>query len=382
MNSPKKHWLDAWHVNPSASKDYDFIDGLRGIAILMVIACHLFYVNPQSGGWVRFIGGVFTAGAFGVTVFFTLSGFLIAYPFWRRKVKGAAQLVPPGYGWRRYWKIYPPLALSILILAPIYLLRSNDWSFVTVALQWLVGWPLVQPVSSQLNPVMWSLLVEVQFYVVLPLLFLGLRRLPARTCLWLLPLVFLILPAGWRWLNYSRGIYLTLHPQIDFRFPSLLDAFALGILLAGMENLGMLRKSWARLGDVGLVLLALALPAISCANLHQMGDPHLREEFFGWVVRIASACLLCYIANPQHPRVRMLSQPWLRWCGIISYEWYLFHQPVILWARASFGPAGGNASKYGAIALGSLLIGLILAALVYRHFSLPILQYGRDKHRH
>jgi peptidoglycan/LPS O-acetylase OafA/YrhL len=42
-------WLDAWHVNPSANRDYDFIDGLRGIAILMVVCCHGIYVNPNAG---------------------------------------------------------------------------------------------------------------------------------------------------------------------------------------------------------------------------------------------------------------------------------------------------------------------------------------------
>ena len=41
-----------------------------------------------------------------------------------------------------------------------------------------------------------------------------------------------------------------------------------------------------------------------------------------------------------------LCAPWLRWCGIISYEWYLFHQPAIEWARDLFGPAGGNIFAY------------------------------------
>ena len=42
-------WLNAWHVNPSLNRDYDFIDGLRGIAILMVLCCHILYVNRRSG---------------------------------------------------------------------------------------------------------------------------------------------------------------------------------------------------------------------------------------------------------------------------------------------------------------------------------------------
>jgi peptidoglycan/LPS O-acetylase OafA/YrhL len=90
--------------------------------------------------------------------------------------------------------------------------------------------------------------------------------------------------------------------------------------------------------------------------------------------------LLCYIADPRHPRAQLLARPWLRWCGIISYEWYLFHQPIIFWARTSFGPAGGNVLKYGLVAGGSFVVGLAVAILVYRCFSLPILRRGRARH--
>jgi peptidoglycan/LPS O-acetylase OafA/YrhL len=95
--------------------------------------------------------------------------------------------------------------------------------------------------------------------------------------------------------------------------------------------------------------------------------------------KIAAGCLLFFVADPAHPVARLLCAPWLRWCGIISYEWYLFHQPIIVWARQSFGPAGGNSFRFAAIVGGSLLLGLIIAAATYRFFSLPILKYGRGK---
>jgi peptidoglycan/LPS O-acetylase OafA/YrhL len=377
MDSPKAVWLDAWHVNPSANKDYALLDGLRGIAILLVVACHLLYVNPRFNPIVVFVGGVFAAGTWGVTVFFTLSGLLISWPFWKRKVKGATQAIPPRYGWHRFWKIYPPLALSVLVLTPIYMVSSHDWSYLGFAIRWLFGVPLVMPVSGKLNPVMWSLVVETHFYILLPLLFVCLKRVPARACLWIISLVFLIVPTGWRWFNLTRGVTFTLHPQIDVHFPALLDAFSFGVLLGGLEAMGILKKSWAKLGDYGFALLAMALPATAWLSLHPIIAEPLQKEILGWPVKIASGLLLCYIADPQHPRSRLLSQPWLRWCGIISYEWYLFHQPIIGWAQAIFGPSGGNVVKYLMVQGGSFIVGLVVAAVIYRYFSLPILKYGR-----
>jgi peptidoglycan/LPS O-acetylase OafA/YrhL len=376
LSDPKKNWLDAWHVNPSNNRDYDFIDGLRGVAMLMVLFGHHFYYNPKAGSTVHFIGGIFSFGGYGVMLFFALSGFLISWPFWQRKVKHAEHVVPSGYGWRRFWKIYPPLALSIVIFTPIYIFRRQDWSYITTASQWLMGLPFIMPVSGKLNPVMWTLVVEVQFYILLPIVFLFLNRASPKICLWIVTLVFLIAPVS---AHFAAGFSPTFYPDINSYFPSALDGFYLGILMAGMENMKMLKKSWAWLGNVGLVLLLLAPFVMGWLTVHPEQNGSIQKYVMDWLVKIAAGCLLCYVANPQAPVARLLCMPWLRWCGIISYEWYLFHQPIILWNRETFGPAIGSIPKYAAIVGGSMMASLIIAAMVYRFFSLPILKYGRVK---
>lgn len=374
-NPEKKNWLDAWHVSPSANRDYDFIDGLRGIAILMVVAGHNFYINPKSGAAIQFIGGIFGAGANGVTLFFALSGFLISWPFWKRKVSESKQVVPPGYGWRRFWKIYPPLALSVLVLTPVYIFLNADWSYAPIATRWLAGLPFLLPVAGKLNPVMWSLVVEVQFYIVLPLLFISLKRVPPKICLWVITLIFLLIPLSVRLITGPK----TLYPDINVHFPSELDSFCLGIFIAGLENLGVLKKTWTRFAIAGIILWGLIFLVSACLNASHANRNFAINEAMADAAKIAAGLLLFFVADPAHPVARLLCAPWLRWCGIISYEWYLVHQPIIVWARQSFGPAGGNPFRFVAIVGGSLLLGLIIAVAVYRFFSLPILKYGRGK---
>lgn len=375
-SSHHQSWVDSWHVNPSANKDYDLIDGLRGIAILLVLVGHQFYLNPNAGPWEQFFMVLIDPGL-GVTIFFALSGFLISLPFWKIKnkaVKDAA--VPAGYGWRRFWKIYPPLALSIILLTPVYTLFPHEISFGSTAIKWLAGWPLILPVSGELNPVMWSLAVEVQFYLTLPLAFWCLKKVPASRCLWLLPALFLLLPNLSRWM-FWHGVGFTIHPQVNVHYPACLDAFALGILVAGLESQRRLKKNWVWLGDLGFVLLALILILTAWVKLHPADL--ITWEIIGYMRLGMAALLLLYIANPQAPRSRLLCHPLLRWFGLISYELYLFHQPFLVWYHNLIGFAHGSILKFVTSAAIPSALGLLIAVLVYRYFSLPILKSGRKR---
>ncbi len=374
---PARHWLDAWHVDPSANREYDFIDGLRGMAILMVLSCHYLYVNPKSGPAIHFLGSILGTLGSGVTLFFTISGFLIAWPFWKRKANRSASVVPPGYGWRRFWKIYPPLALSILLLTPTYILWQGDATlFLQAASQWLTGLAFVLPVSGRLNPVMWSLMVEVHFYLVLPLLFVLTKALSPRATLWTISAFFLVAPILMQTLT---GVAPTFFPQISDPFPAGLKPFCLGVFLAGIDNLGMWNRRWGKLGNLGWLLLPMGLLGQAWIDRNPNVHAPFLAESFQWTFIIGAGCLLCHAADPQNSRARWLCMPWLRWCGIISYEWYLFHQPMIYWSRGFFGPAGGGILKYIIIIGTPLVASLVFSALIYRHFSLPILKYGRAK---
>ena len=373
-------WFLAWHLQPADRQNFGFLDGLRGIAIIMVVACHLLYVGSASNFFVRFIGGMFGLGHEGVQLFFCLSGYLVSLAFWKRKMKGRLPLVPEGYAERRFFKIYPPVALIALLFPACYLYFKHDPRFVTTALEWLTGAAIFVPVFGGFNPVMWSLTVEVQFYIILPVIMFLCRNLSMRRSLFLVPFLLLSIAFCARTIFAAFGISMTLRPMLYVPLLSSQDSFAFGVLVAGLYAAGYLTKPFALLGVAGLVGVLLLFPTISLIQLAQ-GDSWVTREGAHYVLMILFGCMLFFVADSKAMGVQALCHPLLRCLGIISYEWYLLHQAVFFWFRDFLGPAKGSASTYCLMVGCSLILGLVLAALVYRYFSLPILIYGRNRHR-
>lgn len=372
------HWLDSWHVNPSSNTNYSSVDGLRGIAILLVMACHLVYVNPNAGPLVLFLGGFIGGGSSGVPIFFAISGFLISFPFWIRKVRNDVHAVPKGYGWRRFWKIYPPLAATVLVFTPVYIWRAQDWSYLVPAAQWFAGLAFLVPVDGRLNPVMWSLVVEIQFYITIPILFVCLKRFSVKHSLWILTAGLLAVPNAARWLAYG-GQGPAFHPYINGYYPTGLDFFALGVMIAGLEAAQWTRKGWAKLGTPGFLLLFLVLLSYGWSNMRGQ-SPVWLEPVQHWMLIAAAGLMLCYIADARYMVSQWLCFSPLRWLGLISYELYLIHQPVALWMRKSLGPCDGAVGKYIVVVGSALIVSMVSSALFYKFFSLPILQAGRKNH--
>lgn len=379
LRAAQKDWLESWHVTPAGSQTYGFLDGIRGIAILLVLACHLLYVNPNASQHLLFLFGIFGAGTFGVTIFFALSGFLISLAFWKGKAGGTPTELRR-YALRRFWKIAPPLALSLLILTPLYIHFFGERDvYLKSAIQWLCGYAFILPVSGRLNPVMWSLIVEVHFYILLPLLFLALQKASYRTTLIIMSLGFLVVPVLARQIFEAFGNGFSLHPVIQVNFPSKLDAFAIGILIAGLHARNSLPALLTRLAPFGFLGIAIATVWTSHIGLTP-GTPKAFTEINNLIILASSGLLLAFIGNPAAAAKWFLDNRLLRWFGLVSYEWYLFHQAFFFFTWALVGDAGGDATIYAARILIPALGSLILAALVYRYFSLPILRLTRGSH--
>lgn len=280
--SAKNQWLDSWHIEPSSTKSFDFLDGIRGVAILMVVVCHVLFFDPDTSGGARFVFGIFEAGALGVTIFFALSGFLISLAFWKKKADGTSVDLRR-YAVRRFWKIAPPLLMTVILFTPIYIHLYGDAStYFTAALKWLTGFSFVAPVSGKFNKVMWSLIVEVHFYITLPLAFLAFRRIGYLTTLIFLSGLYFLLPMAAHVIYSLNGLKFSLLPDINVRFPSVLYAFSSGILVAGLHQADLIPKKFVRFASWGLagILIAYSCAGI-CSVIFGHVDYNLGRSFNG-----------------------------------------------------------------------------------------------------
>jgi peptidoglycan/LPS O-acetylase OafA/YrhL len=391
MSAPK---LKRWEIVPSTGSHFDVLDGLRGVAILLVVAYHTLYTNPAYGVLSRMAGYIISAGWIGVPIFFVLSGFLISFPFFQKRWVDPRFWYQPGYARRRIAKILPPFYLSILLFIPFYWLRFHDTAYLDSAWKWATGLANFVQIPVAFNLSYWSLIVESHFYIMLPLLFWLTRGLNVRTTTVILFLILFTVPLLARYFTWPAGLY-TCPDQADMlakqlnleqtRFPCQLDYFAYGVAFAGVYvALGAAREQVRALSLFGYAGVALMLVTLIFWGLWRK-QFDIGEHPTRWSVEIshllpalAALLLLFFVFDPASLGARLFGCTPLRFTGIISYEWFLFHGPVVNWFHQNTGPTQGNLLAYAWRTLVPLLVTFGFSVLVYRYFSLPILHRVRD----
>jgi len=373
-------------VPSSAGTYFDFLDGVRGIAILLVVLCHAVYCNPTATSTVQFFRQVTGAGTIGVPIFFVLSGFVIFHPFYKLREKDSCAWVLPGYARRRILKIAPPFLMSLALLSGLYLVQFRDLSYISEGLEWFVGLPnhsLRSLASNRFNGPLWSLVVEVQFYFILPFLLLATRGLSARQTTYAIGGILIVIPMLIRSLTLPAAYDPLLSVLLERRFPCHLDYFGWGILFCGIFNSPghhiHARKSWAWAGYIGLYGIIPTMFLIAWLGPLMNHHPLIRTEIYHGLTSIVAFMILFFIFNTDSKGVCFLSSPLLRFTGLISYEWYLLHEPAIFFSRWWFGSAQSSPLRYAAILSLPLFSTFLISALIYQFYSIPIIKFGRSK---
>jgi peptidoglycan/LPS O-acetylase OafA/YrhL len=136
------------------------------------------------------------------------------------------------------------------------------------------------------------------------------------------------------------------------------------------------------LGYVGVLLIAVTMffCGLWQSQFGTLGHKtRWSEEIPHLLGGVSTMLMLFFIFNRESFGARILSVSWLRFTGIISFEWFLFHQPIVNWFQEhSPAHANGNLFIYAWKTVVPLIITFGLAVLVYRYFSLPILNCIRN----
>lgn len=344
------------------------LTGLRGVAALWVVCFHAW----STAGAPRLSFGpvdltpFFQCGYFGVDLFFVLSGFLLALPFLRARAQGTP---PPS--WRRFWRhrcrrVLPAYWGQLLVLMVVALSAGDSPSTVLDPLRVVTHISLTMnlaPGVELYNGVYWSLPIEWDFYVVLPLLLWVVLRTPALLSLagfvaLSIAVRVLVLPVG-----AQGGVEETLAVQL----PARLDQFVIGMLAARAY---LARGSAARptlLLGVALVSLGFVV-SIAADYGFEVGSA--RPWFFLHYTATAAALgLLVYACALGSPLATYLfgNQP-LRFFGENSYSLYLWHAPFLLWAASL--PSRQDVPTW-AILSAALLAGLAVSLISHRLLERP-----------
>jgi peptidoglycan/LPS O-acetylase OafA/YrhL len=309
------------------------IDGLRGIAILLVVWFHVWQITWQSAvipGINLSLQPLAETGFLGVALFFFISGFVLMLPYAQARIGGTPAHTWGHFYWRRFIKIVPSYVLCIAAMIAFGYQTYPDLASAVkdVGAHLLFVHTWFASTYGSINAALWSLAVEVQFYALFPLIAILFVRRPLLTAIGLFAVA-----NGWRiWCMLSSHAY---YEQKLAQLPAYVDFFAAGMLgawicasVAAHRPQLAERRLWFSLlmiaGFAGFWLLAQ-----NCYD-HRY-DPEWPQL---WVVEWRSALALVCLATAVGAvfaarRLQLaLANPVLLFLAIISYNLYLFHPGI------------------------------------------------------
>ncbi|MGB6984947.1 MAG: acyltransferase [Candidatus Aquilonibacter sp.] len=306
------------------------LDGMRGVAVLLVLWYHLWEISwlPAPWHWLQWIP---ETGFIGVPLFFFLSGFVITFPFVRAQLAGERLPTWSHFAWRRFIKIVPSYVLSIAIAYAIGYAALNragaaPWQEILTHLLFIHTW--WQSTYGSINGVLWTLAVEVEFYVVFPLIWWCFARRPLVTFGAMVAIAML-----WR-MHAAQCCFSHQMPLLVENLPGYLDIFACGMLSAWIfarfgHRLRAPRTSPAMpvVAIAGVVLVSVLLIGMFNERMFPQWQTALQiytRPLYG--VGFA-AIAVGSLTAPRYWEVLLANAP-LRFMAFISYNLYLYHQMV------------------------------------------------------
>lgn len=355
---------------------------------LAVLTTHVAF---QSGAYVRdgTWGAILSRLDVGVAIFFVLSGFLLGRPYLARR---AAQLPHPGTGryyWKRFLRIYPVYVVTVVLALTLIPenddLSAADWVRTLTLTNIYSGGTLPQGLTQ-----MWSLAVEVSFYLVLPLLmFLALgRRGPLRPGRVGLLLTVLLALSCWWHLSLAAQVAESSSGNPTLWLPAYLAWFAVGLGLALVHVLDQTRErppAVCRVLDhlagspgvcwtavLGLMLVA-STPLAGPTLLYVATDTESLTKHLLYAAIGGLVVLTGIRAVPDTRYARVMSAPLPRRLGHISYSVFCIHLPILYLVMevTGFPLFGGHTWEIWIL---TVALSLLASEVLYRVVELPAMR--------
>lgn len=380
------------------------IEGLRGVAALLVVVTHTRQrLTPDAGpAWFPTLIDLSSQG---LTLFFALSGFLLFLPFASALIRGGELPNLKRYFRNRVLRIFPAylviFAIAAFALGLVYTRASQPGEVsvggdqpvgrMTDPLMILANLTLTQTLFPEtlrtgITPA-WSLAAELSFYLLLPLsaaIAMLARRTIGAKALWIPPGLLLVVGvvsklilnarfAGaddetrW-WLEWGGNWTAVFAKSICVQA----DLFAFGMIAAAVMVLvgeqRMRRRSAAIAGTIGLIV---GLGSFPLAHGVGFGDTSF-GIFFSSVILITALGVVS-------AEVTFLESFPLRWAGLTSYSIYLWHTPVLLAFQQHWNPFPQTVLGFLLALVVVCLITVALSILTYKFIEVPALSLKRPQ---
>jgi peptidoglycan/LPS O-acetylase OafA/YrhL len=317
----------------------DVLDGLRGIAISLVVWYHAWLVSGFSVGVMNFIA---EAGFLGVDLFFFISGFCLFYPYARAQLEGAPKPTIRRFFLRRAAKILPSYLLALVIFAAVYRDRfaSPQDAAVQIASHLSFFHTLNPATFGGISGPLWTIGIEAQFYFIFPLVCAAFCYAPFVTYVGMFAIGE----------GYRLGIA-SAHLDTTFwafnQLPAYFGIFGAGMLAAHIivavrRRTTQSERRWLTLAAFGALVLAVTGLAEVAGIDRRAGI----DACYAWVnahrFAIGPLCLILAVSSVlavERWRAVVGMRP-LVFLSVISYNLYLWNLEIVFWLRsAGLSPA-------------------------------------------
>jgi peptidoglycan/LPS O-acetylase OafA/YrhL len=378
-------------------------DGFRAIACLLVIYHHVIQrLNPiDSPDWFRAIHYMGMRGEVGVSIFFVLSGCLLATPFWNSFIRNEKKPSLVSYFRNRAARILPGyyfvLALSTVIAVKIIADFQIDWSRIVAGIFLISHFHWNTFFASELDPPLWTITLEIWSYILLPLVIYTILR-GARTvksaaiglAIWigflqgLQPLIIKFFMTddygkGWEW-GWAGGAKLWMpYWNLASFFSQFLLGAAAALFIAHKKAQNAERATKYDLIAFGALFVAFVL--IQVRLVPGVPDPLTRQPY---ISPLYAGLVAIGLATVPFSKVigNFLENKFFKRVATLSFGLYIWHYMIMQILQIEYD---NSYYYYGTSQLGRwadnslivIVLSWLFASISWRFFESPILNWNK-----